>query len=48
MQSAGKKLEYKIFNGVHGFANPSNPKHDPALTAEAYTMSLSYLKERLK
>lgn len=48
MKTAGKKLEYKIFNGVHGFANPSNPKHDPALTAEAYTMSLGYLKERLK
>lgn len=44
MQTAGKKLEYKIFDGVHGFANPSNPKHDPEATAEAYRMALTYLK----
>ncbi|MFZ9661868.1 MAG: dienelactone hydrolase family protein, partial [Chitinophagaceae bacterium] len=28
MKEAGKELDYKIFNGVHGFANPSNPKFD--------------------
>jgi carboxymethylenebutenolidase len=44
MKAAGKKLDYKIFDGVHGFANPSNPKHDPALTKEAYGMALGYLK----
>lgn len=44
MKTAGKGLEYKIFNGVHGFANPSNPKHDPALTKDAYGMALNYLK----
>lgn len=44
MKTAGKKLEYKIFNGVHGFANPSNPKHDAALSKEAYDMALAYLK----
>jgi carboxymethylenebutenolidase len=48
MKTAGKVLNYKIFNGVHGFANPSNPKHDPELTKEAYSMALSYLKSRLK
>lgn len=48
MQTAGKKLEYKIFPGVHGFANPSNPKHDPALTKEAYGMALTYLKGKFK
>ena len=47
MKTAGKGLEYKIFDGVHGFANPSNPKHDPALTKEAYGMALGYLKKRL-
>jgi carboxymethylenebutenolidase len=46
MKTAGKGLNYKIFNGVHGFANPSNPKHDPALTQEAYTMALTYLKSK--
>ena len=48
MKTAGKKLEYKIFNGVHGFANPSNPKYDEALSKEAYGMALGYLKKRLK
>jgi carboxymethylenebutenolidase len=47
MKEAGKKLDYKIFNGVHGFANPSNPKYDQALATEAYGMALSYIKKRL-
>jgi len=46
MKEAGKKLEYKIFPGVHGFANPSNPKYDEALTKEAYGMALGYLKKK--
>jgi carboxymethylenebutenolidase len=48
MKSANKKLTYKIFSGVHGFANPSNPKYDKEQTAEAYAMALNYLKARLK
>ena len=48
MKTAGKKLEYKIFNGVHGFANPSNPKYDEALSKEAYGMALGYLKKKFK
>jgi carboxymethylenebutenolidase len=47
MKTAGKGVEYKIFSGVHGFANPSNPKHDPVLTKEAYGMALPYIKKRL-
>lgn len=47
MKTAGKDLNYKIFNGVHGFANPSNPKFDQALSAEAYSMALGYLKKKL-
>ena len=47
MKAAGKSLEYKIFTGVHGFANPSNPKYDVALATEAYGMALGYLKKRL-
>lgn len=44
MDDAGKELEYKIFDAVHGFANPSNPRHDVAATEEAYSMALGYLK----
>ena len=46
MKTAGKVLNYKIFDGVHGFANPSNPKYDEALSKEAYAMSLAYLKKK--
>lgn len=48
MKAAGKELEYKIFDGVHGFANPSNPKFDAEKAKEAYGMALTYLKKRLK
>ncbi len=48
MKTAGKGLEYKIFTGVHGFANPSNPKYDEALSKEAYGMALGYLKKKFK
>lgn len=46
MKTAGKKLEYKIFDGVHGFANPSNPKYDKAGSEEAYTMAIGYLRKK--
>ena len=48
MKTAGKELNYKIFDAVHGFANPSNPKYDEAKAKEAYNMALAYLKEKFK
>lgn len=47
MKAAGKKVTVKMYDAVHGFANPSNPKHDPAATADAYKLSLEYLKKKL-
>ncbi len=47
MKLAGKNLEYKIFNGVHAFANPSHPQYSEALSKEANAMSLKYLKSKL-
>lgn len=46
MNTAGKKLTYKIFPGVHGFANPSNPKYDEENAKVAYRMALDYLKSK--
>ncbi|MCP9769639.1 dienelactone hydrolase [Lacihabitans sp. LS3-19] len=46
MNTAGKKLTYKIFSGVHGFANPSNPKFDEENAKVAYGMALDYLKSK--
>ncbi|MGY6545814.1 MAG: dienelactone hydrolase family protein [Cyclobacteriaceae bacterium] len=48
MEEAGKDLEYKIFDAVHGFANPSNPRHDEEATKEAYLMALSYLQGKFQ
>ena len=47
MQLAGKKLIVHQYNAVHGFANPSNPKHDIAATASAYQYTLDFLRPRL-
>ncbi len=46
MTAAGKKVKVKSFDAEHAFANPSNPKYDKAATAEAFALSLAYLKER--
>jgi carboxymethylenebutenolidase len=46
MKTAGKKLTYKIFPGVHGFANPSNPKYDEENAKIAYGMALDYLRSK--
>jgi len=44
MNSLGKKVTTKTYNAVHGFANPSNPKHDVAATADAKALVTAFLK----
>jgi carboxymethylenebutenolidase len=34
MKTAGEKPDYKIFNAVHAFANPSNAKFDAEASGE--------------
>jgi carboxymethylenebutenolidase len=48
MKAAGKSVTIKMYDAVHGFANPSNPKHDPEATADAYKLSLDYLNTKFK
>lgn len=48
MKKAGEKVEVKVYDADHAFANPSNPGFDKDATADAYKRSLSYLKDRLK
>jgi carboxymethylenebutenolidase len=48
MKAANKTLMYKTYPGVHGFANPSNPKYDEESSKQAYAKAISYLKERFK
>jgi carboxymethylenebutenolidase len=47
MKTAGKGINYKIFDAAHAFANPSNPKYDEAKAKEAYGMAIEYLKNKL-
>jgi carboxymethylenebutenolidase len=46
MKAAGKQVSVKMYDAVHGFANPSNPKHDPVATADAYKNAIGYLKKK--
>ena len=48
MAAAGKKVTVKEYPADHAFANPSNPKYDQALAADAHQQALAYLKARLK
>lgn len=45
MNSIGKKVTIKTYDAAHGFANPSNPKHDVTATADAKALVTSFLKE---
>ena len=46
MKTAGKKVDVKMFDAVHAFANPSNPNHDKAMAAEAHVAVVSYMKKK--
>ncbi len=48
MYSLGKKITTKTYDAVHGFANPSNPKHDAAATADARVLVTAFFKENFK
>ena len=48
MAAAGKKVTVKEYPADHAFANPSNPKYNQALAADAHQKALAYLKARLK
>lgn len=48
MKAAEKNVIVKMYDAVHGFANPSNAKHDKAATDDAYKASVDFLRARLK
>lgn len=48
MATAGKTVKVKSFDAEHAFANPSNPKFDREASEEAYSLAITYLKEKLK
>jgi carboxymethylenebutenolidase len=48
VQEAGRYMTLHTFNADHAFANPSNPKHDKAASAQAEELALKFLKEKLQ
>ncbi|MGA0560388.1 dienelactone hydrolase family protein [Larkinella sp. VNQ87] len=48
MKEAGKQVTIKMYDAPHAFANPSNPGYNKEATADAYNITLNYLKNRLK
>ncbi|GAB3766239.1 dienelactone hydrolase family protein [Spirosoma pomorum] len=48
MRKAGETVTIKMYDADHAFANPSNPIYDKEAAADAYKLSLNYLKDRLK
>ncbi len=48
MNKAGEKIEVKMYDANHAFANPSNPVYNKEVAEDAYKRSLSYLKSHLK
>jgi carboxymethylenebutenolidase len=48
MEAAGKKLTIKAYDADHAFANPSNPKYNASYTADAFTHSVTFFRERFK
>jgi carboxymethylenebutenolidase len=48
LKNLGISASIHQYDAVHGFANPSNPKHDAVSTKDAKEKTYSFLKEYLK
>jgi carboxymethylenebutenolidase len=46
MKAAKKKLEIKMYDADHAFANPSNPHHDKTMTEDANAVTMKYLRSK--
>jgi carboxymethylenebutenolidase len=46
MKKANKTVTIKMYDAVHAFANPSNPKYDKEKADDAYQSAVSYLKKK--
>ncbi len=48
LKSLNISVDIKIYDAVHGFANPSNPKHDVDATKDAKEKTVKFLSEKMK
>lgn len=47
MKTAGKSLQVEAYDADHAFANPSNARHDPEATKDAWAKMLAFYKKHL-
>jgi len=47
MKQLGKDVTIKMYDAVHAFANPSNPKYDKQATEDAHKLAIAFLKKHL-
>jgi carboxymethylenebutenolidase len=45
LKAKGKQVEIHQYDADHAFANPSNPKHDVANTADAFNKTITFLQK---
>lgn len=48
LKSLNIPVSISIYDAVHGFANPSNPKHDADATKDAKEKTYEFLREKMK
>ena len=48
MKAANKKVEIKMYDAEHAFANPSNPKHNKDFADDAMKRSVGFILENFK
>lgn len=47
MKEAGKDVTIRMYDAVHAFANPSNPKYDKAAAEEAHKLAVAFIRKNL-
>jgi carboxymethylenebutenolidase len=47
MKQADKEVTIKMYDAVHAFANPSNPKYDKTAAEDAHKLAVAFLKKHL-
>jgi carboxymethylenebutenolidase len=47
LKKLDKTYDFKTYDAVHAFANPSNPNHDPEAAKDAYKLTVSFFKQNL-
>ena len=47
MEKADRKLTVRMYDAVHAFANPSNPKYNKEYAEEAHKLAVEFIKKHL-